>query len=289
MDITSEHPSGAAPAMERETLRPDCSNCFALCCTAFGFARSADFALDKPAASPCPNLDQNFSCTIHDRLRPRGFRGCTVFDCFGAGQAVSQQLFGGISWRDAPDSRLDMFAAFKSMRQLHEMLWHLAEAQEKTFDADTAREANDLRLGIRDLTRGPLSGLLAVDVDSLHSAVRTILVGVSEEVRGGYFAAAADQAEAALKPGADLAGANLSARKLCGADLRGSCLIAADLRGSDLAGTDLLGADLRDARLDGADLTGALFLTQPQLNSARGTGRTLLPSGLTVPPHWSEE
>jgi uncharacterized protein YjbI with pentapeptide repeats len=289
MDITSEHPSGNTPAMERESLRPDCGSCFALCCTAFGFARSADFAIDKPAAAPCPNLDQDFSCTIHDRLRPRGFRGCTVFDCFGAGQAVSQQLFGGISWRDAPDSRLDMFAAFKVMRQLHEVLWHLAEAQEKTFDADTARDANELRLGIGNLTRGSLSGLLACDVDGLHSAVRTLLVGVSEEVRAGYFAADADQADAGLKPGADLAGADLSARKLCGADLRGSCLIAADLRGSDLAGTDLLGADLRDARLDGADLTAALFLTQPQLNSARGSGRTLLPPGLTVPPHWSEE
>jgi uncharacterized protein YjbI with pentapeptide repeats len=289
MDITSEHPSGAAPAMERETLRPDCSNCFALCCTAFGFARSADFALDKPAASPCPNLDQNFSCTIHDRLRPRGFRGCTVFDCFGAGQAVSQQLFGGISWRDAPDSRVDMFAAFKIMRQLHELLWHLAEGQEKTFDADIAQEANELQLVIGDLVRGPLSGLLACDVDTIHSRVRTILMDVSEEVRGGYFAEGADQAGAALKPGADLAGANLSARKLCGADLRGSCLIAVDLRGSDLSAADLLGADLRDAQLDGADLSAALFVTQPQINSARGSSGTLLPPGLSVPQHWKEE
>jgi uncharacterized protein YjbI with pentapeptide repeats len=272
--------------MERDSLRPDCSSCFALCCTAFGFARSADFAIDKPAAAPCPNLDQDYSCTIHDRLRPRGFRGCTVFDCFGAGQAVSQQLFAGISWRDAPDSRPDMFAAFKAMRQLHEMLWHLAEAQDKTFDADAARDANELRLVIGDLTRGPLPGLLGCDLDSLHSAVRAILLGVSEEVRAGYFAAGTDHVNATFKPGADLAGSNLSAGKLCGADLRGSCLIAADLRGSDLAGADLLGADLRDARLDGADLTAALFLTQPQLNSARGSSRTLLPPALTAPPHW---
>ena len=289
MDITSEHPSGTTHAMERESLRPDCGSCFALCCTAFGFARSADFAIDKPADAPCPNLDQDFSCTIHDRLRPRGFRGCTVFDCFGAGQSVSQQLFGGISWRAAPDSRLDMFAAFKAVRQLHEMLWHLAEAQEKTFDAGAAREAEDLRLVIGDVARGPLTGLLACDLDSFHSAVRTILLAVSEEVRAGYFASGTDHLDAVLQPGADLAGANLSARRLCGAGLRGSCLIAADLRGSDLAGVDLLGADLRDARLDGADLTAALFVTQPQLNSARGSSRTLLPPGLTVPPYWLEE
>lgn len=241
---------------------------------------------DKPAATPCPNLDQDFSCTIHDRLRPRGFRGCTVFDCFGAGQAVSQQLFAGVSWRAAPDSRQDMFAAFKVMRQLHEMLWHLAEAQERTFDADTAREAKELRTAIEDLAAGPVPGLLACDLEGLHSAVRAMLVGVSEEVRAGYFAGGTEQLDAALKPGADLAGANLRSRKLCGADLRGACLIAADLRGSDLSGADLLGADLRDARLDGADLTNALFVTQPQLNSARGSNTTLVPPGLSAPSHW---
>jgi uncharacterized protein YjbI with pentapeptide repeats len=285
MNITSSRPD-ANPAPERASLRPDCSNCFALCCTAFGFARSADFAIDKPAATPCPNLDQDFSCTIHHRLRPRGFRGCTVFDCFGAGQAVSQQLFAGISWRDAPDSRPDMFAAFKVVRQLHEMLWHLAEAQQKTFDADTARAADELRTAIAHLARGPLAALLACDLEGLHAAVRTMLVEVSGEVRAGYFAGGTDQLDTALNPGADLAGANLAARKLCGADLRGVCLIAADLRGSDLAGADLLGADLRDARLDGADLTAALFLTQPQLNSALGSKTTLVPPGLSAPAHW---
>jgi uncharacterized protein YjbI with pentapeptide repeats len=288
LNTTALPQTGTSQIPNRETLRPDRSNCFALCCTALGFSRSADFATDKPAGSPCENLDQDFSCTIHNRLRPRGFRGCTAFECFGAGQAVSQQLFGGISWRDAPDSRQDMFASFKVMRQLHELLWHLSEAQEKTFDADTAQEAQELGLVIRDLTSGPLSGLLACDVDSLHFRVRTILVSVSEEVRGGYFAAGTDQ-DAALKPGADLAGANLMARKLCGAGLRGSCLIAVDLRGSDLSAADLLGTDLRDAQLDGADLSAALFVTQPQINSARGSSRTLLPPGLSVPQHWSKE
>jgi uncharacterized protein YjbI with pentapeptide repeats len=74
-----------------------------------------------------------------------------------------------------------------------------------------------------------------------------------------------------LQPGADLAGVNLRTLRLCGADLRGACLIAADLRGADLAAVDLLGADLRDARLEDADLSRALYLTQPQLNSARGS------------------
>ncbi|GAA3867039.1 hypothetical protein GCM10022381_08280 [Leifsonia kafniensis] len=51
-------------------------------------------------------------------------------------------------------------------------------------------------------------------------------------------------------------------------------------------GADLLGADLRDARLAGADLSKALYLTQPQMNAARGDQHTRLPSDLEAPSHW---
>lgn len=63
-------------------------------------------------------------------------------------------------------------------------------------------------------------------------------------------------------------------------------MIAADLRGVDLSGVDLLGADLRDARVDGADLSTAVFLTQAQVNAARGDGTTALPRGVDRPTHW---
>lgn len=81
-------------------------------------------------------------------------------------------------------------------------------------------------------------------------------------------------------------GGTFRSRQLCGANLRGAYLIAADLRGSDLTGADLLGADLRDARLDGADLSQALFLTQPQVNAARGNSATALPAEISRPGHW---
>jgi uncharacterized protein YjbI with pentapeptide repeats len=62
--------------------------------------------------------------------------------------------------------------------------------------------------------------------------------------------------------------------------------MAADLRDVNLSRTDLLGADLRDAELQGADLAQALFLTQPQLNAARGSARTAIPVTLRRPSHW---
>jgi len=275
--MKSTTPSAAA-------LRPDCSQCFALCCTAFGFTRSADFAIDKPPAAACPNLATDFSCTIHDRLRPRGFAGCTVFDCFGAGQAVSQRLFHGTSWRQDPESAADMFAAFKVLRQLHEMLWHLAQAETAAYSPDTVEEVHSLEAEVRKVAEGPLAMVLAADVGSLHLQVGETLRSVSEEVRAGYFAEGPHHVR--LAPGADLAGANLRGLTLCGADLRGACLIAADLRGADLTAADLLGADLRNARLDDAELTHALFLTQAQLTAARGSASTRLPAGLARPGHW---
>jgi hypothetical protein len=109
---------GGAP----DRLQADCGRCFGLCCVAPGFSASADFAIDKPAGQPCPNLLPDFRCGIHQRLRQQGFRGCAAYDCFGAGQWVSQVTFGGVDWRQAPDTARPMFDAFAVSRQLHELL-----------------------------------------------------------------------------------------------------------------------------------------------------------------------
>ncbi|WP_434992079.1 pentapeptide repeat-containing protein [Arthrobacter sp. Ld5] len=287
MPSTSPNPAADSP-LARTDLRPDCSSCFALCCTALGFSRSADFAVDKPAGSPCRNLDSDFSCTIHDRLRPRGFRGCTVFDCFGAGQNVSQHLFRGVSWREAPETALEMFAAFTVIRQLHEMLWYLAEAGSRTYDPDTLHRVDDLRSVIEGAMGDGAQQVLALDLGSLHARVRSTLMDVSDEVRASYLATGDDHLGATLVPGADLMGQNLRSRPLQGANLRGTYLIAADLRECDLSGADLLGADLRDARLGGADLARALYLTQSQLEAAGGDSRTLIPEDLHAPDHWRD-
>lgn len=50
---------------------------------------------------------------------------------------------------------------------------------------------------------------------------------------------------------------------------------------------DFIGADLRDADLSGANLTDTIFLTQVQINAAKGDANTKLPSLLSRPAHWS--
>ncbi|MEV8033367.1 pentapeptide repeat-containing protein [Streptomyces sp. NPDC086182] len=266
-------------------LRADCGQCFGLCCVALPFARSADFAIDKGAGEPCRNLESDSRCGIHTRLRRTGFTGCTVYDCFGAGQRVSQVTFGGVDWRSgSKEHARRMFDVFPVVRHLHELLWYLNEAL-------TLPAARPVHADVRRLlaTTERLAGrtpeeLGALDLDAHRQEVNELLLRISEFVRAG-----ADGGRKKDRRGADLMGARLRGADLRGASLRGALLIAADLTGADLRGADLIGADLRDTDLTDADLTGAVFLTQPQLNAARGSAGTRLPRSVGRPGHWASQ
>ncbi|GAA2830713.1 hypothetical protein GCM10010505_63080 [Kitasatospora aburaviensis] len=270
-----------APDPTPVSLVSDCGSCFGLCCVALPFAAGADFAVDKSAGTPCRNLQTDFTCGIHARLRDSGFQGCTVYDCFGAGQRVSQITYGGRSWREEPPGTSRMFEVFPVVRQLHELLRYLTEA----LSLAPARPVHgELRRALAETDRlaaGTPEEILAVDVPAHRQAVAELLLKASELVRAGVPRRREHR-------GADLFGARLRGADLRGANLRGALLVAADLAGADLRLADLIGADLRDANMAGADLTDTLFLTQAQLNAARGDATTRLPAGLTRPAHWPE-
>jgi hypothetical protein len=286
-DSHSDSQSDVHSDSRRESLRADCSNCFGLCCVALSFARSADFALDKPAGDPCVNLDDDFGCVIHPHLRPSGFKGCTVFDCIGAGQKVAQSTYGGVSWTQRPDTRQQMFAVFAVMRELHELLWYLTEAGEFNLPSALGADVDALRRATAEFTELGADELETLDVERHRREVGVALGRASEVVRtrGGTRWEPTRQTRG-VGPRADLLGRDLSGASLRRANLRGAVLIAANLASTDLTSVDLLGADLRDARLEGADLSGALFVTQQQVNSARGDGHTRLPYALHRPGFW---
>jgi hypothetical protein len=233
-------------------LISDCSRCAGLCCIAPAFAKSSDFAIDKPAGRACPNLNgADFRCTIHDHLRERGFKGCVVFDCFGAGQHVTQGTFQN---KNDPQ----MLAILPVMRQLHELAWYLTEA----IKLEDARQIwQELRAALKqteEAANGTPDELRKLDLTAYRKGVNVWLQRASELAR---------------KNGPDHRGADLIGRKLRKADLRnanlrGALLIGTDLRDADLRRADFTGADLRGADLRGADLTGALFLTESQLTAA---------------------
>ncbi|MEU3645045.1 pentapeptide repeat-containing protein [Lentzea sp. NPDC034063] len=256
-----------------EELKGDCANCFGLCCVALPFAKSADFAATKDAGTPCRNLLADHRCGIHDQLRPKGYAGCTVYDCFGAGQRVSQTVFAGVDWRVA--EREKMFAVFPVVRQLHELLWYLAEAARLDPHDDLAAAFAEVE---RHTVAAP-DAVLALDVAEIRAKVNILLLRTSERLRSS----------AKSYRGADLIGARLRNKNLSSADFRGAYLIGADLTNSDLSRADMIGADLRGADLSGADLSTCLFLTQPQVNAARGNAKTKLPDALTRPSHWTAE
>ncbi|OZM80334.1 pentapeptide repeat-containing protein [Pseudonocardia sp. MH-G8] len=261
-----------------EHLQADCSRCAALCCTALPFAASADFAVDKPAGTPCRNLREDFRCGIHGQLRESGYPGCTVYDCFGAGQQVVQVTFGGRDWRRSPGEAAQMFAVFPVMRTLHELLRYLTEARALPQAAPLHDELDDALAATDRLTRLDPAGLAELDVEAHRREVSELLLRVSERARP----------QGRNHRGADLVGADLRGARLRGANLRGALLVGADLREADLTGADLIGADLRGADLAAADLTGALFLTQAQLAAARGDARTTLSEPLVHPSHWPQ-
>ncbi len=269
-------------------LRADCARCAGLCCVAHAFAASADFAIDKDAGEACPNLDPDFRCGIHAGLRDAGFPGCVAYDCFGAGQQVTQVTFEGRTWRTSPDEAGVMFDAFAVMRALHELAWYLAEALSMPAAARQHGGLGAALDAITRLARSPKDELLAVDVAAWQGRVGALLGPVSEAARVSAVAKArADGRGKGLdRRGADLAGAELAGADLRAVILRHALLIGADLRGADLRFTDLAGADLRGADLSGADLRDALFVTQAQLDAAVGDPMTRLPSSRTRPAHW---
>jgi hypothetical protein len=166
-------------AMPDAPLTRDCDRCAALCCVAVAFDRSESFAFDKAADTPCRNLDRAHGCTIHARLAGSGFAGCAAYDCHGAGQVVTQELFGGRSWRDDAALLPAMSEAFRLLRRVHGLRLLLHEAHGLPLDSGAMRriEALDRALGADGAWT--LAALRELALDELDAEVRLFLRGLA--------------------------------------------------------------------------------------------------------------
>ena len=160
-------------------------------------------------------FERGLSLCIHDRLRKRGFSGCAVFDCFGAGQHVTQLTFGGADWQGSPAIATSMFTVFTVMRQLKQLLWYLAEALTLLPAGPLHDELNLVRDNIERLTNMGPDELALVNAITHRQEVGGLLERISQVVR----------AEVGLDGpnhrNVDLIGANLRGTDLRGAVLRG--------------------------------------------------------------------
>lgn len=131
--------------MDPPSMRPDCDRCAALCCVAPAFVPGPDFPIDKPNGEPCPNIADGHRCRIYADRERLGFSGCLVYDCLGAGQRVTQELFAGRSWRDEPELLAPMTAAFLAMSEVHHLLMLLETAAKVELPAQERRTLEELR------------------------------------------------------------------------------------------------------------------------------------------------
>lgn len=242
-------------------LQAECGKCAGLCCVLLPFSRVDGFGVDKPGGVACGNLAADDLCSIHDRLAESGWAGCVRFDCFGAGQHVTQVTYEGRGWRQADDLG-EMAAVLSVVRQLHEVLALLEGSREHPAGAEHRDAAAQVQARVVALTAGTPDELLAVDLDAVRDSARPVLDGVART-------AAARWPRREDLAGADLAGADLRGRDLRGASLRGALLLGADLRDVDLTDADLLGADLRGADARGALIDGAVHLSVAQRQALR--------------------
>ncbi|MEY4578879.1 MAG: hypothetical protein RL701_3582 [Pseudomonadota bacterium] len=157
--------------MRRSDLVSDCDNCSGLCCIAFAFDASEDFAINKPAGVRCPHLGRDCRCDIHGELATRGFAGCVVFDCYGAGSQLTRVLHGV----KTADARAQ--AWFSCLRVVHELLWLVTEAaklcppQQVELSAELARET----VVLETLAVEPFESLRHVDLAAHELRVRACL------------------------------------------------------------------------------------------------------------------
>ena len=268
------------PALTAE-LRGDCTRCAGLCCTALWFSKSDGFPADKPSGVPCRHLRADWLCAIHDRLEERGCRGCRAYDCLGAGQRAAA-LCSGLRENGEPEGRAQLCAVFLTLVRLRQTLWYLVCAA-------SLRPAGALLPGLERLLAEEqrLEAMLPQPLPAgaeeqwRKNADRTLRRAISLTQQQVLRGRPARQVR-------DGAGRRLRG-SLTGADFGMGLLIAADLSGCVLTGANFLGADLRDADLRGADLSGSIFLTQSQINAARGDGTTRLPPRLKRPEWWCEK
>ncbi len=260
-------------------LTIDCAHCSGLCCIALYFAKTEGFPADKPSGKPCQNLRPDFRCAIHTKLIPSNMKGCLAYDCFGAGQKVTQDIYQGKNWQTAPEIAKQMFAVFLIVFQLHQMLWYLVEAATINSEEGSASDIEALIFENAKMTQLSPDEILALDIEKYRSKVNEILKEISARFAGKQ----ADQRRTT-----DYIGKNFKRANLDGQDFHMALLIASNLEGCSLRGANFLGADLRDTNIKNTDVSKSVFLTQMQVNAATGNHSTKLPANLVHPTAWQK-
>lgn len=165
-----------APPRLPPALRADCSRCAGLCCVVPAFYSVQGFGFDKPAHSACRYLTLENRCAIHVKRAALGFRGCVGFDCYGAGQRVTQELCRGVSWRGSDEAAVRLFSAYTSCLALHRLMGMLVLA-EATVPPPLAAQMRVKREQLNELCRSEEAMSGRLDSAALQREVLELVRG----------------------------------------------------------------------------------------------------------------
>lgn len=260
-------------------FRINCDNCSGLCCVALYFSRYDGFPSDKNAGEPCRYLDGGFRCPIHGELGTKQMKGCLAYDCCGAGPIVTT-LYPGRNWKSDPGIAGEIFDVFVKTFYLQQILWYLTEIPNLLPTEPIWEESRFHISELRCVLGSSPEEILKFDMENFKLKVNPLFKNTIEFVRMVF------KHPNGVPRKTNLFAHNFKGARLDGVDFSSSLLIAANLENCRLTGSCFLGADLRDANIKNADLSECIFLTQSQLNSAIGNGRTRIPGRLTRPLTW---
>ena len=181
-----------------------------------------------------------------------------------------------------------MFQVFPIMEQIHEMIAYTAEALSYDIPQLLSNKLSMQLEKLQNLTMLEAEELLSLDLIMYRFSLNELLLETSKHIREELILKLPDSKKVRKydQKGTDWIGKRFKDKDLRATDFRGSYLIATDMRKANLKGVDFIGADLRDADLSGANLSTSMFLTQMQINSAKGDKETILPAYLKRPSHW---
>lgn len=263
----------------KEMFKANCAKCAGLCCVALYCAKKDGFPKDKEAGIPCMYLQDNFTCEIHTDLENKQMKGCIGYDCFGAGQHVTQSIYSGKTWKETSMQAQEMFAVFSVVCQLYQIRFYLVETLsmlKKNILCEKIEELVDSNIAVCE--NDPQT-ILSFPLEGYRDAVNTIIKYACEikqekvQTRGKPFPK-------------EFLGKSFKGKDMSHVDMNGKLLIGCDFSSCTCRGALFLGADTRDANFSNANLSEAYFLSQAQVNVARGNAKTKLPMHLYRPITW---
>lgn len=256
----------------------DCFKCSGLCCTALFFSKIDGFPENKGAGKPCSKLKEDYSCSIHKELEKKNMKGCIGYDCFGAGQFVTEKVYKGESWKTLKNKSEEIFNTFTIAFQFYQVSYYLEEARTIAVAKEFHKDISKLIEENENFYDFKAKEIITFDIEKYREKANIILKKVSKSIL--------ENLKNNNKPINSFFGKSFKNKNISGLDLSMQLLIAANFDGCNFKGTIFLGADTRDCNFSNADLVEAIFLTQGQINSAKGNRNTKLPEHLDYPISW---